>query len=299
VTPGQWGRPNRHVRQQCQNARHESHLRLRRQQWRRPSLLSKKGDLTVAVEANPRLAELIRNRFEREIVRKKLVVLNGVLTVGHDTEPVDFYIHKEQHVLSRFPRPADSEIDHFTRVVLPSLNVVEIIQKYGKPHYVKIDLEGYDHIILKEILSNSIRPTFISSESHSIEIFAVLRFLGKYKSFKLVDGSTVETKYKDCLISTVHGSESYSFPHHSAGPFGDDIEGPWRAPTGFFRHLVHENVGWKDIHATGAATSVPGSRPDSDAYPFKVFMLKVAFNLCRHDKQAMRNLMNRLRQQFS
>jgi hypothetical protein len=38
---------------------------------------------------------------------------------------------------------------------------------------------------------------------------------------------------------------------------------------------------------------------DLPYYLKKVFMLKVAFNLCRHDKQAMRNLMNRLRQQFS
>jgi FkbM family methyltransferase len=259
----------------------------------------KKGDLTVAVEANPRLAELIQNRFEKEIGEKKLVVLNGVLTIGHDIKPVDFYIHKEHHVLSRFPRPADSEIDHFTSVTLPSLYVVDVIQKYGNPYYVKIDLEGYDHIILKEILLNNIRPTFISSESHSIEVFALLRFLGMYKSFKLVDGPTVETKYRDCLIGTVHGPESYSFPHHSAGPFGDDIEGSWRAPTGFFRYLVHENVGWKDIHATGAEPSVRNSSSDAGAYAFKVFMLKVAFNICRHDKQAMRSLMNRLRQQFS
>jgi FkbM family methyltransferase len=259
----------------------------------------KKGDLTVAVEANPRLADLIKSRFRKEIGEKKLVVLNGVLTIGDDADPVDFYIHKEHHVLSRFPRPADSEIVQFARVTLPPLNVVDILQKYGKPYYVKIDLEGYDHVILKEILLNNIRPTFVSSESHAIEVFAALRFLGKYKSFKLVDGPTVESKYGDCLIGTLHGRERYSFPHHSAGPFGDDIEGPWKAPAGFFRYLVRENVGWKDIHATGAEPSVRGSSPNSDAYAFKVFMLKLAFKIGRHDKQAMRSLVSYLRQQFS
>jgi hypothetical protein len=62
---------------------------------------------------------------------------------------------------------------------------------------------------------------------------------------------------------------------------------------------VRENVGWKDIHATGAEPSVRGSSPNSDAYAFKVFMLKLAFKIGRHDKQAMRSLVSYLRQQFS
>jgi hypothetical protein len=60
-----------------------------------------------------------------------------------------------------------------------------------------------------------------------------------YKSFALVDGSSV--------------AERYSFKPHSAGPFGPDIDGPWYDADAFFYLLASEGLGWKDIHAAKGA----------------------------------------------
>jgi len=118
------------------------------------------------------------------------------------------------------------------------------------PYYIKIDLENYDHVILMELFRNNIYPKYLSAESHSIDIFALLVTFGRYTSFNLVDGASVSSLYANHTINTFDTVKSYSFPYHSAGPFGEDVKGPWMAPNDFFRHLAIEQLGWKDIHAT-------------------------------------------------
>lgn len=207
-----------------------------------------KSDLVVAVEANPILCDLIKSRFGDQISSGRLIVENCVLCTYDSLEPVDFFVHKVDHVRSQFPRP-DNQND-FEKVSLPSKNVTQIIRKHGSPWYIKIDIEHYDQVILRELFVNNIMPPYISSESHSIEVFALMVALGKYNAFKLVDGLAVESRYRNCNISTNQGITRYSFPYHSAGPFGPDISGPWMTRDNFFRVLGIVGLGWRDIHAT-------------------------------------------------
>lgn len=219
-----------------------------------------KSDMVIAVEANPELVSGMRSRFSEQIESKRLVVENSVLTVEKERQEVPFYIHKSGHVLSQLPRPDPSMLCEYDEVLLRSLNVMDIINHYGNPFYIKIDLEHYDHILLKELLLNNIRPQFISVEAHDIEVFSLLVALGNYKSFSIVDGPTVESKYKNCPIKTDAGEELYSFPGHSAGPFGEDIQESWMTPCDFFRLLAFEQLGWKDIHATNEIAPEAGAR---------------------------------------
>lgn len=209
-----------------------------------------KSNLVVAVEANPLLCNHIKSRFSWEIAEGRLVVENCVLDVGHSTENVPFFIHKHNHVWSQLPTPAEAIINQFNKVYLPAKNVIDIIKSYGDPYYIKIDIEHYDQVILNYLFLNNIFPPYLSAESHSIDIFCLFVALGNYKSFKLVDGATVSTKYKDCEITTNSGSEIYSFPHHSAGPFGSDIKGDWMTRNNFARLLLFAELGWKDIHVS-------------------------------------------------
>lgn len=225
----------------------------------------KKSELTVAVEANPILAKAIESRFQQEIDAGRLVVESKVLTPATELGEVPFYVHKTDDVQSQFPRPDDPS--QFERIVLPACSVSDLIARYGPPHYVKIDIEHFDEAILRALFQAGIFPPFISSESHSIGIFAVLVAIGRYDSFKLVDGYSVAEVYADVPIEGEDGEERYSFPYHSAGPFGDDIRGPWLDAAAFFRVLAIERLGWKDIHATnlrrpraGISTAQLGAR---------------------------------------
>lgn len=240
----------------------------------------RKADVVVAVEANPSLCRNIAERFASEIEQGKLFLENCVLTTENEKSKVFFHIHKSNHVLSQFPEPDPATADSFEKVLLPSLSVTDVIQRYGDPHYIKVDIERYDAKILRALFANNIRPPFISAESHDIEVFSVLVSLGGYNAFKLVDGPTVSEKYKDHPTLLDHDErELYSFPHHSAGPFGDDVHGEWMSANNFFRLLAFENLGWKDIHATNQVKPNLSAIPKLHAYAFRAVKHKLLSNI--------------------
>ena len=218
-----------------------------------------KSDFVVAVEANPILCDRIKERFQSELQAGKLALENCVATAECDGGSIDFYVHRANHVLSQLPPPSPDNAWRFDKVVLPSKHVCEIIETHGNPYYVKIDIEGYDAEVLRALFNAGIFPPFISAESHSVEAFAVLVAQGRYNAFKLVDGHSVSQVYSKRLINCGNRGNQieYSFPYHSAGPFGDDVDGPWVTPDDFVRVLALEGFGWKDIHATNQEFAEP------------------------------------------
>lgn len=231
-----------------------------------------KSDLVVAVEANPVLCRLIEDRFQCEIQGGRLVIENCVLTAEDEAPEVIFYIHKHDHVLSQFPKPSPSLAEQYEEVWLPSKSVTSIVMTYGSPYYIKIDIEYYDSQILRTLFDKSIYPPFISAESHTIEVFSLLVSMGRYNAFKLVDGSTVSQVYSERLILSGQDELPYSFPIHSAGPFGNDVDGQWMSADNFFLLLAFEGLGWKDIHATNQEAANPSAVPSRRDY-FKHLIL--------------------------
>lgn len=258
----------------------------------------KKADEVVAVEANPVLANQIRARFPESINDGRLIVHNCVVTCDKDSPEVSFYIHKTLDVRSQFPRPEPDRMHQFTEVQLPSMGVLDLIARHGNPFYVKIDIENYDQIILRELFLNGIKPEYISAEAHSIEVFSLLLSLGDYGSFNIVDGTTVAMKYRNCPIKTAAGAERYSFPEHSAGPFGEDISGKWMTPDNFFRLLAFEQLGWKDVHATNAIPPDPNRRVYSVNFLHKDIIRRAA-DLTRARTPLLYGALRKARRRFS
>ena len=226
----------------------------------------KKADLVVAVEANPSLCAEIRERFSSAIGEDRLRIENCVLVGAGGGPDVYFYLHKRRHVLSQFPKPDESVIELYDKVLLPSRSVMQILEQHGSPHYIKIDVEYSEEVILRELFQNRIMPPFISAEAHSIRVFALLAGMGEYTAFKLVDGATVAKKYKNHPIAVEGNRELYSFPPHSAGPFGEDIVGEWMNADDLFEELAAKKLGWKDIHATNLVRLDPTSRMQKKRY---------------------------------
>ena len=219
----------------------------------------KKADLVVAVEANPSLCREIEARFSEVIQAGRLRVENRVVAGEGSSPEVYFYLHKRHHVLGRFTEPDATVIGDFDRVLLPSKSVMQIIGEHGAPYYIKIDIEHYEDVILKELFRNGVKPAYISAEAHGIQVFALMAGLGEYTAFKLVDGETVAKKYRNRAIRVGDGLEQYSFPAHSAGPFGEDIAGEWMNADDLFHVLAKDGLGWKDIHATNLVQLDSGS----------------------------------------
>lgn len=220
-----------------------------------------KADVVVAIEANPDLCEIIRQRFSAEIQAGRLILENCVVTANENLSEVDFYIHKTYAGQSQFPPPSEATLPQFTKLKLPSKSILSLINTHGEPYYIKIDVEHYDAPLLNAIFASNLRPPFISAESHSIDVFVALVAQGRYKAFKLVDGPSVSRIYKNRVIKSQSTQEPirYSFPFKSAGPFGDDIDGKWMTPDHLFSLLSSQGFGWKDIHATNTENPAPSS----------------------------------------
>jgi len=189
-----------------------------------------------------------------------------VLVSESDDPEVYFYLHKRHHVLGQFPQPDVSVIEDYRKVLLSSQSVMQILGRHGPPYYIKIDIESYDEVILKELFRNEVRPPFISAESASVRVFALLAAMGEYPAFKLVEGETVAKKYRNHTIFVDGSPETYSFPPHSAGPFGEDIAGEWMNADDLFAVLADKKMGWRDIHATNLFQPAPASRIQQKRY---------------------------------
>jgi FkbM family methyltransferase len=224
----------------------------------------KKVDLVVAVEANPALCQRMRARFAAEIDAGRIVVDNYAVTVEESGDLVcDFYRHRQHDVLGQFPEPEGDRLAEFERIVVPRWSIARCIETHGDPYYVKIDVQCYETALLRALLTQGVRPPFVSAELQGVETLALLAADGHYDAFKLVDGATVSEIYGKCRIAVGDRFERYSFPVHSAGPFGDDIEGPWMTAEACLKVIAREGLHWKDVHATrrGGASHVPYPSP--------------------------------------
>jgi FkbM family methyltransferase len=209
----------------------------------------KKGFRVVGVEANQKLCELATERFAQAIRRGDLIIKNIALAENDSDHEISFWIHRYEHVLSQLPRPSDKDLENFYEARVRQRSASSIVREHGPAHYIKVDLEHVDQVILKDLFENGIRPPFISAELHSIEVFCLLVLTG-YKSFNIVDGPTVHEEYRKARIETVSGPEIFSFRKHSAGPFGEDVRSPWVDAEALISKLSVIGLGWKDLHAT-------------------------------------------------
>ena len=226
-----------------------------------------KADLVVAVEANPDLTIALSQDFSDFISAGRLIIVNACLS-PITSEAVSFYRHKTSSLLSQFPRP--SNLSDFEEIFVPSLSPVDVISAYGKPYYIKIDIEHMDAMILQLILGNGITPPFISAECHDCKVLSIL--LGYYSAFKVVNGIHVGTTIRRTSIYSywLKKTISHDFPDHSSGPFGDDIPGEWLSGNRFLRTFAVEGFGWVDLHCSLDEVS-PNSFMSGRHFVLKVF----------------------------
>lgn len=194
-----------------------------------------KAARVIAVEANALLCDQAAERFSTEIGEGRLKILNVALADRASEEPLPFYIHRLDHVLSQMVVPAPEESELYTQINVTRRTASSIVREFGPAKYIKIDLEHCDQMILRELFAAGIYPDHISAECHTVEVFCLLGAAG-YNAFNLVDGRTVQ--------------KVYDFPFHSAGPFGQDLKTPWRDLNSFFFMLAQTGMGWRDVHAS-------------------------------------------------
>jgi FkbM family methyltransferase len=156
------------------------------------------GYRVLAVEADPVLAEKARNSFRREIQEGRLEILN--VGVADKEGFADFWICEEKPEFNSFHRVIAARDSYSQKCIqVPVLPFTKIIERYGIPYFLKIDIEGNDMLCL-DGLSSSL-PAYISVESEcpldeksasvedGLRVLHALDRLG-YRKFKLIHQNT-------------------------------------------------------------------------------------------------------------
>lgn len=162
------------------------------------------GYRVLAVEADPTLAENARNKFGGEILAGRLEILNVGIAAKEGL--ADFWICEEKPEFNSFHR-AIAARDSYShkRIQVSVLPFDAIIERFGVPYFLKIDIEGNDELCLDGLSPLSL-PAYLSVESEcpldeeSASVEDGLRILRRlyslgYRQFKLIN------QYTFCSLS--------------------------------------------------------------------------------------------------
>ena len=231
------------------------------------------GCRVIAVEANPVLVDRAYSRFRREVATGQLTIEACGIYEGIDLVP--FWVNDERSVFSSFDYNAAWRGQYRVHPVeVRCVSFDALLEKYGVPLYLKLDIEGQEGHCLR-VLKRYRLPEYISVEAETLEHLVLLWELG-YRQFKLVDqmrhNSTLPTLTNEKqslhltkkLFSYMERFQNrmlpVQFPRGSSGPFGERTRGIWQtfeevAYAWLHLHFGHTDRGvlnhgsWYDFHA--------------------------------------------------
>ncbi|MDR3423152.1 MAG: FkbM family methyltransferase [Xanthobacteraceae bacterium] len=127
----------------------------------------RKGFRVIGVEANPALYEGLRQKFKTFIADGRLKVVNKAISWAAGI--VKFYVNKDVTEWGTFDPEWWNGIDERAPKVgrlksRPSPPPIYSVNSACR-NYVKIDIEGYDTIVLESFAEISERPEYVSIES--------------------------------------------------------------------------------------------------------------------------------------
>lgn len=228
----------------------------------------RRGFRVLSVEANPESAAFCRERFDSEIRTGQLVLLN--IGIAAEDGLVTFFVSEgnDGRWSSLDPSVASRANAAARPVTVQARPFRCLLQEYGVPFYVKIDIQGADYLCLREFDPDN-APAYVSfgaTEGRLQDLF-LLAHAG-YTRFKLIDqlaafrqvmpppmhsanlATSLLSRLTKQRLRQVPGlAEAFSsvrrvrqmprsankasalpeFAVSSSGPLPEDTEGPWRS----------------------------------------------------------------------
>ena len=220
---------------------------------------ARRGFKVIAYEANPVLAAAGVNKFSE--FNFDITVRNFAISDAAG-QTVKFFVNKQRPQWSSLDAKLGSRAGGADEIAVATCNLADELARLGdKIHMIKIDIEGYDFVALKQISHLRHKPAFISVENGGARFINLLHDMG-YSKFKFAN-----QKYNSVqriLPNSKHGHRVDStFLPHSSGPFGDDLPGRWLSMAEALRisdaldagrakapdNLFADSIGWFDMHA--------------------------------------------------
>jgi FkbM family methyltransferase len=215
----------------------------------------RRGFDVIALEANPALCEKAQARFQEAVSAGRLKIINAAISERPGEAP--FFVNLDNdHWSSLAIGWAAREHSRSREIAVRCVTLKSLFEDFGVPHYLKIDVEGSDQIVIDQLRGNKLLPLYVSVEDcrFGYDYMRALTACG-YDRFKLLDQSTVP--------GSTDPVTGYIFSAGSSGPFGDGVPGRWmrydeliEVYAATVRNLSGERIAprthWWDIHCTTA-----------------------------------------------
>jgi FkbM family methyltransferase len=161
------------------------------------------GGRVVAVEANPLLVRRAEERFGAEIAAGQLTIVNCAISTDH--APVELTLSADDLGASSMFGERVADRQPMGSITAPGLPILELMERYGVPDYLKVDIEGADRFCILH-LTRDTRPRYLSFEigPDVDELLAHIRSLG-YTRFKIMNQVSLrelanETNLRDRVV---------------------------------------------------------------------------------------------------
>ncbi len=224
----------------------------------------KKGFNVIAIEANPDLVSEGIKGLQKYIDEKRLVLINKA--VSDKAGMINFYIHPTKSDWSSCDQNmAESDGSKSKVVSVETVSLIDLCKEFGTPRYVKVDTEGCEVMIAKQLSNLENKPQFISFETSKqsyTEIFSWL-YVAEYKKFQLVNQLNNPGRKPEETQTVFEGKKiDYQFTKYSSGFFGNDLPNDkWLSyEESLTRYVKYKELkiidneelalGWLDVHAS-------------------------------------------------
>lgn len=225
------------------------------------------GYRVVAIEADPTLAQAAAARFPDAISDGRLTILN--VAIAERAGMMPFYINPAQEGWNSLSRELTTRDGTPAEVIeVPCVTLGSVLDEYGVPYYLKIDIEYADHFCLDALAGRADLPRYLSFEAgpEVVQRMPLLHTVG-YDQFKLLAQPSFlpvqpepfpqqrraawmmnmrrffrskslasRASYRlgggrlaeDILQDFQTAGDGWRFSEMSSGPFGEDTRGVWQ-----------------------------------------------------------------------
>jgi FkbM family methyltransferase len=241
-----------------------------------------RGFRVIAVDANPQAKEAARGRFATACGSGRLLVLNVGISDQYARLP--FWVNEIDAARSSFSEIEAKKNGPARRLEVECVPLSALLEKYGIPYYLKVDIEGADYLAVSS-LTPEIAPQYLSIELFQnpspAGMIDALADLG-YRRFKIINQMThtqstplydvPEELFLRSLRKLGMTGLVRRMPLRPAriqfdperpkasdsGPFAEDTSGPWRSAEEVRRRTLaimdrskrsHHTSSWFDLHA--------------------------------------------------
>lgn len=207
------------------------------------------GHRVIAIEANPELVRKAAESLARHLRSGQLTLLNTIVDSAED--PKTLWVPETHPQWGSIDRKIAERVHGaIHKYSVSTSSIQKIIADYGRPDYVKVDIESSSMGCLKDLLQHE-RPAFVSVECEclpaegacssdvGLELLAWLSSAG-YHGFKLVDQYSLLPISREMLCPMQQYLASsrkdlrrrlgWYFPFGSSGPWGEQLSGNWLDP---------------------------------------------------------------------